>query len=91
MRVENWGRSLVCIVFIEGNVNSTYHVEDIVETSDPLHVLMTDTSNGKDGRAINRHTSDTDPFLHNLEPDDKLDTTTSVKFAGANAEEHLDV
>ena len=69
----------------------TYHVENIVETGNPLRVLCGDTSDFKDGRSINGHTGDTNPFLHNLQPNNELDTTSGVKFARADTEQHGEV
>lgn len=39
----------------------------------------------------NGDTSDANPLLHDLKPDDELYTASSVKFAAADAEEHGDV
>ena len=52
---------------------------------------MTDTSGTEDGGGENCDTSNTNPLLHNLKPDDKLDTTTSMKLAGADTKEHSKV
>jgi hypothetical protein len=37
---------------------------------------------------INSHTSDTDPLLHDLQPDDQLYATTGVQFTAAYTEQH---
>ena len=69
----------------------TCHVEDIIQTRDPLHFAIAHTCDTEDGRGVDGYTSDTDPLLHDLEPDDKLDTTTSVELAGAYTEQHCKV
>ena len=66
----------------------TYHVSDGVQTADPLDISLANTSGPKNGGRVNCHSSDTDPFLHNLEPDDKLDAATSVELAGTSAGKH---
>jgi len=67
------------------------HVGDGVETGDPLDLTVADTGCAEDGGSVDGDTGDTNPFLHDLEPDDKLDTATGVKFAGADTEEHGEV
>lgn len=67
---------------------STYHVEDIVQTRDPLDFAVAYTCDTEDGRGVDGDTSDTDPLLHDLKPDDKLDATTSVELAGSDTEQH---
>ena len=52
---------------------------------------MADTSSGEDRWSEDGDTSNTNPFLHDLEPDDKLDTASSVEFPSANAKEHSEV
>ena len=52
---------------------------------------MGDTCNGENSRAINSHTSDTNPFLHDLEPNDELHATTSVELARSDTEKHMEV
>ena len=52
---------------------------------------MADTCSGEDSWSEDGDTSNTNPFLHDLEPDDKLDTASSVEFPSANAEEHSEV
>lgn len=56
-----------------------------------MNVRVGNTGGTEDGRSEDSDTSNTDPFLHNLEPDDKLYTATSVKLARADAEEHGEV
>ena len=67
------------------------HVGDGVETGDPLNLLVADTGGTEDGRGVDGDTSNTNPFLHDLEPDDELDTATGVEFARADTEEHGEV
>ena len=90
MRMENWFN-----ISYEANTHAviglTYHIEDIIETRDPLHFAVADTCDTEDGRRVDGYTSDTDPLLHELKPDDELDTTIGVKLAEANAEEHSEV
>ena len=66
-------------------------VGDVVEPRDPLAVGVADAGNTEDGGRVDGDTSDTDPFLHDLKPDDKLHTTAGVELAGADAEKHGDV
>ena len=70
------------------DARGAYHVCDGVQSGNPLHLRVGNTSGTEDGRGEDGHTGDTDPLLHNLEPDDELDATAGVKLAGANAEEH---
>ena len=67
---------------------NTYHVEDIVQSRDPLNILRGDTSNSEDCGGVDSDPSNTNPLLHNLEPDDELHTSSSVEFAGSNTEKH---
>lgn len=69
----------------------TRHVEDIIQTRDPLDFAVAHTCDTENCRGINGNTSDTNPLLHDLEPDDKLDTTPSVEFTGADTEEHSEI
>ena len=68
-----------------------HHVCDGVETRNPLRVSVGDTSSTENGRSENCDTSDTNPLLHDLKPDDKLHTTAGVKFAGSDTEEHVEI
>ena len=52
---------------------------------------MLDTCGSEDGRCKDGHSCNTNPFLHDLEPDDELHATASVKFTRANAEQHREV
>ena len=67
------------------------HVGDGIETGDPLDLRVADTSGTEDGGSVDGYTSNTNPFLHDLEPNDKLNATTRVKFAGADTKEHSKV
>ena len=67
------------------------HVDNVVETGDPLDGGVGDTSSTEDGGSEDGDTGDTDPFLHNLKPDNELDTTTGVELARPDTEEHVDV
>lgn len=53
-----------------------------------MHLRVGDTSCPEDSWGENSHTSDTNPLLHDLKPDDKLYTAASVELARADAEEH---
>lgn len=68
-----------------------HHVGDGVETGDPLDLTVADTGCAEDGGSVDGDTGDTDPFLHDLEPNDELNTATGVEFAGADAKEHGEV
>ena len=72
-------------------MRSIYHVCDGVQSRDPLHLRIGNTSGSENGGSEDSHTSDTDPLLHDLEPNNQLNTTASVKFAGADTEEHCEV
>ena len=52
---------------------------------------MADTSGTEDGRRKDGDTSNTNPFLHDLQPDDKLNAAAGVELARAPAEEHSDI
>lgn len=69
----------------------TYHVRDGVQSGNPLHLCVGNTSGTEDGGSKDSDTSDTDPLLHDLEPDDQLNAAASVKLAGTNPKEHGDV
>lgn len=64
------------------------HVGDVVQTSHPLSVARSNPRQGENVRAVDRDASDTDPLLQDLEPDDELYTTSRVKLALFDAEEH---
>lgn len=66
----------------------TYHVGDVIQTGNPLHIFIGDTGRAKDGRRVDGDSRYPDPFLHDLQPNDELDTTTSVEFARADTEQH---
>ena len=52
---------------------------------------IADTCSTEDGGSVDGDTSNTNPFLHNLKPNDELDTATGMKFARADTEEHSKV
>lgn len=52
---------------------------------------MRDTCDAEDSRSVDGHTRNTDPFLHDLEPDDQLHSAAGVQLASADAEEHMNV
>lgn len=56
-----------------------------------MHLCIGNTSGTENGGSEDSHTGDTDPLLHNLEPDDQLNTAAGVKLAGADTEEHRNV
>lgn len=56
-----------------------------------MNLAVAHTGDTEDGWGVDGNASDTDPLLHDLEPDDKLDTTTSVELAGANTKQHSEV
>ena len=56
-----------------------------------MHLGIRDTGSSEDSWSKDGHTSDTNPLLHDLKPDDELNTATSVELARANAEEHSDI
>lgn len=56
-----------------------------------MNIRLHDTRGTKDGWSENGDTSNTNPLLHNLQPDDKLYTTASVEFTRADTEEHGEV
>jgi hypothetical protein len=69
----------------------TNHVRDVVEAAHPKTVFRADAGNGEDCGAINGDSCDADPLLKDLEPDNQLNTTSCVQFAGSNAEEHAKI
>ena len=69
----------------------TYHVGDGVEPRDPLHIGVADTGSTEDGWRVDGHSSNPDPFLHDLQPDDKLNATTGMELARADTEKHGEV
>ena len=72
-------------------MRGTYHVCDGVQPRNPLHLRIGNTSGTENGGSEDSHTGNTDPLLHDLKPDDQLDTTASVKLARADAEKHGNV
>ena len=68
-----------------------YHVRDGVQSRDPLHLCIGNTSGTENRRSEDSHTGNTDPLLHDLEPNDQLNTTASVKLARADTKEHGNV
>lgn len=67
------------------------HVGDGIKTGDPGNILVGDTSSAEDGGSVDSDTSNTDPLLHDLKPDNELNATTSVELARAETEKHSDV
>lgn len=65
-----------------------YHVSDVIKTGNPLDIFVSNTSGTKDSRRVDRHTRNPNPFLHDLKPNDQLDTTTSVELARADTKKH---
>ena len=68
-----------------------YHICYGIQPRDPLYLVVRNTGSPEDCWSENCHTSNTDPFLHNLKPDNKLYAPSSVELARADAEEHRDV
>ena len=56
-----------------------------------MDLAVAHTCDTEDGWGVDGYTSDTDPLLHDLQPDDKLDTTTSVELSGADTEQHGEI
>ena len=56
-----------------------------------MHRRIRNTGGTEDGWSEDGDTSYANPFLHNLKPDDELDTATCVELARADAEEHREV
>ena len=71
--------------------SSTHHVRDSIQTGDPLYLCVGDTGCTEYGGSKDGHAGNTDPLLHDLEPDNQLNTTASVEFAGADTEKHRNV
>ena len=67
---------------------SNYHVSDGIQSGNPLHLCIGNTGGTENGGSEDGDTGDTDPLLHDLKPDDQLDTTASVKLTRADTEEH---
>ena len=65
------------------------HVSDVVKTGDPLNRFIGNASSVEDGGGEDGDTSDTNPLLHDLKPDDELDTAAGVELARADTEEHV--
>lgn len=53
-----------------------------------MDVTVADTGGTEDSGCIDGHASNTNPFLHDLKPDDELNTTASMELARADASEH---
>jgi len=70
---------------------TAYHVKYIVETSYPLPLGGAKTGDPEDSWGVNCHTRNTNPLLHDLEPDDKLDAASGVELTSADAEKHVDI
>lgn len=86
MRVANYQTiSLLNQTSCEG---AAYHVCNGVQSRNPLHLCVGYTGSAENGGSENGHTSNTDPLLHDLKPDDQLNTTPSVKLARADTEKH---
>ena len=66
-------------------------VGDVVEAGDPFAGSIADDGDTEDGGSVDGHAGDANPFLHDLEPDDELDTAAGVKLTGADAEKHGEV
>ena len=74
----------ICISLVHGastKMSKAYHVGDSVQSRDPLDLGIGDTSSTEDSWSEDGHTGDTNPLLHDLKPDDELNTTTGVKLA----------
>ena len=67
------------------------HISDGVKTRDPLDRGVGDTSSAEDGGSEDGDTSNSNPLLHDLQPDDELDTTASVELARSDTEEHVEI
>ena len=68
-----------------------YRVCDGIQSRDPSDGGMIKTSSSKDSWCENGDTSNSNPLLHNLEPDDQLNAASGVKLARANAEQHVEI
>ena len=67
------------------------HVCDVVQTRNPLNVLVGDTCRAENGRSIDCDSSNSDPLLHDLQPNHELDTTAGVERARTNPKQHSKV
>ena len=56
-----------------------------------MHRRVGNPGSTEDGWSEDGDPGNTDPFLHDLEPDDELDATASVELAGSDTEEHREV
>lgn len=65
-----------------------YHVSDVVQTGNPLNIGISNARSAEDGRSIDGDTCNANPLLHDLEPDDELNTTASVEFSRTDTEKH---
>ena len=68
-----------------------YHICYGVQPRDPLYLAIRNTGSSEDCWSKNGHTSNTNPFLHDLKPDNELYAPSSVELARADTEEHVDV
>lgn len=59
----------------------THSVGDGVQARDPLNISVRNSRSTEDFGCIDGDTCDTNPLLHDLEPDDKLDATTGMKLS----------
>lgn len=60
---------------------------------EPITVSMMDVigSEHLSSTHINSHACNSNPFLHDLQPDNKLYATASVQFATANTKQHGEI
>ena len=56
-----------------------------------MDLCVGNTSGTENCGGENSHTSNPDPLLHDLKPDDQLDAAASVQFARADTEKHGNV
>ena len=89
MRVAIWRNGQCSERFLF--TKRVYHVGDGVQSRNPLHLCIGNTSGTENRGGKDSHTGNTDPLLHDLEPDDQLNTAASVKLARADTEKHGDV
>ena len=69
----------------------TYHVCNVVQTANPLTVSRRYAGYGEDGRAIYRDACNANPLLQNLEPNDKLHSSSGMQLALLDAKEHGEI
>ena len=68
-----------------------YHICDGIQSGNPRRLSIGNTSGTENGGSENGDTSNTDPLLHDLKPNDQLNTTASVELTRADTEEHRNV